>query len=57
MSTKEKEIVRTITEAVSALPEGKQEYILGYAEGVIAMADRMKPGEPNAQTLDAQSGA
>lgn len=53
MSAKEKEIVRNITEAVSILPEKKREYIIGYAEGVLAMADRMKPGEPNAQTLDA----
>lgn len=30
MSTKEKEIVRNITEAVSILPEKKREYILGY---------------------------
>lgn len=33
MSTKEKEIVRTITEAVSALPEGKQEYTVTAPAG------------------------
>ena len=46
MSTKEKEIVRSITEAVSILPEEKREYILGYAEGVLAMAGQMIGGSP-----------
>jgi len=45
MSTKEKEIARSITEAVSILPEEKREYILGYAEGVLAMADRGRSGD------------
>ena len=49
MSTKEKEIVRNITEAVCILPEEKREYILGYAEGVLAMADRAQPSEPSDQ--------
>lgn len=49
MSTKEKEIVRNITEAVSILPEKKREYILGYAEGVLAMANRVQPCEPSDQ--------
>ena len=42
MSQKEKEIVQSITEAVSALPDEKREYILGYAEGVLAMTDRTR---------------
>lgn len=46
MSTKEKEIVQSITEAVSVLSDEKREYILGYAEGVLAMADRMRRGDP-----------
>ncbi len=57
MSTKEKEIVRNITEAVSILPEKKREYILGYAEGVLAMADRAQPSEPHDQPSDARPGA
>lgn len=57
MSTKEKEIVRNITEAVSVLPEKKREYILGYAEGVLAMADRTKPDDPSGHASDNQSGA
>lgn len=46
MSTKEKEIVKSITEAVSTLPEEKREYLLGYAEGVLAMADRVRRNDP-----------
>ena len=48
MSTKEKEIVRNITEAVSILPEEKREYILGYAEGVLAMAEQLRQLQPSA---------
>lgn len=32
--------VVTIAEAVSALPEHKREYLMGYAEGVVAMAGK-----------------
>ena len=42
MGAEEKKIVQSITEAVSALPEEKREYILGYAEGVIAMVDQLR---------------
>lgn len=42
MSANEKEIARSITEAVSILPAEKREYILGYAEGVIAMAEQTR---------------
>lgn len=38
MSAEEEKIGRSILAAVSILPEEKREYILGYAEGVIAMA-------------------
>ena len=34
MSTEEKTIARSLAEAVKILPEGKREYLLGYAEGV-----------------------
>lgn len=54
MSAKEKEIARSITEAVSILPEDKREYILGYAEGVIAMADQLRKSD---QAPAAKSGA
>lgn len=32
---------RRIAEALDRLPEGKAEFILGYAEGVIAMAAKL----------------
>lgn len=37
----EKEIVTSLTEAVSVLPERQQEYILGYAEGMRAAMESM----------------
>lgn len=40
MSKKEKEIIQSITKAVATLPEDKREFILGYAEGVLAMAEQ-----------------
>lgn len=58
MGAEEKKIAHSITEAVSALPEEKREYILGYAEGVIAMADRLRYGEsPPAVQDSIQSSA
>lgn len=42
MGTDEKELGKLITEAVAALPDDKREYILGYAEGVLAMANRQR---------------
>lgn len=45
MGAEEKEIARRITDALVSLPDEKREYILGYAEGVIAMADRLRCGE------------
>ena len=49
MSAREKEIIQSITKAVATLPEEKREFILGYAEGVLAMADRAQPSEPSDQ--------
>lgn len=43
MSADEKKIMQTIAAAVSILPDEKREYILGYAEGVIAAASRPGP--------------
>ncbi len=40
MGSDEKKLAQTIVAAVSILPKEKREYILGYAEGVIAMAGR-----------------
>lgn len=42
MTKKEKQNqARRIAEALDRLPEGKAEFILGYAEGVIAMAAKL----------------
>ena len=42
MSADEQQLGRIITEAVAILPAEKREYILGYAEGVIAMAEAQR---------------
>lgn len=42
MSEKEKESARKIADALDALPSEKKEFLLGYAEGVAAMA-KQKP--------------
>ena len=42
MSAEEKTIAKTLAEAISALPDGKREYLIGYAEGVAAMAEAAK---------------
>ena len=49
MSIEEKEIIRNVMAAVSILPDAKREYILGYAEGVIAMAERERNAERSPQ--------
>lgn len=36
MSNKEKTVCKTLAEAFEALPDGKKEYLIGFAEGVIA---------------------
>lgn len=36
MSIKEQDILQKLWDACSILPPGKQEFLLGYAEGVIA---------------------
>ena len=46
MGTDEKKLGQKIAEAVSILPDEKREYILGYAEGVIAMAEVMRKAGP-----------
>lgn len=42
MEVDEKTLGKIITAAVAALPNEKREYILGYAEGVLAMAERQR---------------
>jgi hypothetical protein len=43
MAEQEKRIMLAMAESIAALPEEKQQYFLGYAEGVAAMADQLKP--------------
>ena len=38
MSEKEKKIAEKLAAACEQLPEGKKEFLIGYAEGVAAMA-------------------
>lgn len=45
MPEKEKRTVETLKKAVSVLPEGKVEYLLGYAEGAVAAAEKKHGGQ------------
>lgn len=40
MSEKEKHVAETLAKVLEVLPEGKKEYLIGYAEGVTAMAQQ-----------------
>ena len=39
MSEREQETISRIAEAMRQLPESKKEYLIGYAEGVVAMSE------------------
>lgn len=41
MSEKERNIAESLTRACELLPDGKKEYLIGYAEGVAAIAFRL----------------
>lgn len=45
MSEREKQIAENLAEAVAKLPDNKKEFLLGYAEGVAAMADKAKEAQ------------
>lgn len=45
MSEKEKKVGQRLKEALPLLPEKKLEYLLGYAEGVIAASKRQEKAE------------
>ena len=45
MSEREKKLADTIAKAVTQLPGGKREFLLGYAEGVAAMAAKIPGGD------------
>lgn len=40
MSEKEKHVAETLAKVLEILPDGKKEYLIGYAEGVTAMAQQ-----------------
>lgn len=42
MPDKEKDIAKTMADAIADLPEEKKQYFVGFAEGVAAMADQIK---------------
>lgn len=45
MTAEDKDIIQALADAMKALgdiPKEKQEYILGYAEGVVGMAERQR---------------
>ena len=48
MSKEEKTIAKSLAEALQILPDGKREYLIGFAEGVAAR--RMKRSEPRKWT-------
>lgn len=45
MSNREKVVAESLVEALAMLPEDKREYLIGYAEGVAAMASKCKPAD------------
>lgn len=45
MAENEKEIIRNMEAAIATLPEEKKQFFLGFAEGVVAMADQMRAPE------------
>lgn len=54
MEIQEREFAQRLARAASVLPDRKREYILGYAEGVLAMADRARNAD---QPLAAKDSA
>jgi hypothetical protein len=49
MSEKEKHIAEKLAAACEKLPDNKKEFLLGYAEGVAAMAEQQKGDSDNAE--------
>lgn len=41
----ERTITESLVEALAMLPDDKREYLIGYAEGVAAMASKCKPAD------------
>ena len=43
MDEKEKQVGKTLSNAIADLPDEKKQYFIGFAEGVKAMADQIRP--------------
>ena len=58
MSNAEKKIAENLAKACELLPEGKKEFLLGYAEGVAAMAakEEEKAAEAGQEPAAAEDG-
>lgn len=52
MSEKEKRTAETLAKALEALPDEKKEFLLGYAEGVTAMAEKKAERDPINQSTE-----
>ena len=48
-ANEEKKLCQRLAQAVEMLPDEKREVILGYAEGVIAMANELRASNAQAQ--------
>lgn len=46
MSVQDKDVLQRLWKACSILPPAKQEFLLGYAEGVIASTAAAPPPQP-----------
>ena len=57
MSEKERNIAESLTRACELLPDGKKEYLIGYAEGVAAMAEKWDAGSSFWEELAIQKRA
>lgn len=47
LSEKEKAIIKRIAEAFKRMPDGRREYLLGFAEGVLHATSEREQQEPN----------
>ena len=47
MSEEQKKVAKIMTEAIEALPDSKKEYLLGYAEGVLAASKQQNATNPS----------
>lgn len=56
MSAEEKKVIQRIAEAAAILPDDERKYILGYAEGVIAMRGQTAQNPSNGGAMQLGDG-